>query len=116
MRFGDAFAKDVMRETMMFGLASALHEDNRYRRSSQSGFGARLKYTITSTLLARRDDGTRRLSYSRIGGTAGAAMVARMWQPPSEHTMGDAACGFGLSMGTQLGVNVAREFLHRHKN
>jgi len=112
-RFGNAYAQSIMRQTMILGVSSALHEDNRYIRSGQSGLGARLKYAIASTLLARRDDGTRRLSFSRIGSTAGTAFVSRIWQPPSASKAGDAATSFGISMGTQLGFNAVREFAHR---
>ena len=120
MRVGNSYAQHIIRQTMMFGASSVLHEDNRYLPSGQSGFGPRLKYAIASTLLARRDDGGRRLSFSRIGGTAGAAFVSRRWQPHSTNTTGDAATSFGISMGSQAGMNVAREFLsdvlHRHRS
>ncbi len=112
-RFGNAYAKNIMRQTMMYGASSLLHEDNRYLRSGQSGLGARLRYAIASTLLARRDDGTRRLSFSRVGSTAGTAFVSLLWQPPSANQAGDAATSFGISMGAQVGFNVVREFTHR---
>jgi hypothetical protein len=112
-RLGSIYAKHIVRQTIAFGASSVLHEDNRYIPSGRSGFGTRLKYAIVSTLLARRDDGTQRLSFSRIGSTAGAVFVSRLWQPPSANTTGHAATSFGVSMGTQIGFNVAREFLHR---
>ena len=112
-RLGDAFAQHIMMETMMFGAASTLHEDNRYFPSGKSGFGGRLKYAIASTFLARKDDGNWRLSYSRIGATAGTAFLSRVWQPRSTGTAGDGATSFGISEGTQVGLSVAREFLPR---
>ncbi len=118
MRFGNSYAQRIIRHTLEYGASSLLHEDNRYFHSGKFGFGPRLKYAVASTFLARRDDGTRCLSFSRIGGTAGAAVISRQWQPRSTNTMGDAATSFGISMGIQVGFSVAREFWpgirHRH--
>ncbi len=111
-RFANSYGQHLLRQTMMFGAASVLHEDNRYIRCSESGFGPRLKYAVLSTFLARRDDGTRRFSFSRIGSTAGTAFISRTWQPHSTDTPSDAASSFGISIGVQTGFNVAREFLH----
>lgn len=120
MRFGNSYAQQIIRHTLIFGASSVLHEDNRYLRSGKSGFGPRLKYAVASTFLARRDDGTQRFSFSRVGGTAGTAVISRLWQPRSTNTMGDAATSFGISMSMQVGFNVAREFmpglLHRQAN
>ncbi len=113
-RFANSYGQHLLRQTMMFGASSVLHEDNRYIRSGQSGFGPRLKYAIASTFLARRDDGARRFSFSRIGSTAGAAFISRTWQPRSTSTPVDATTSFGIAIGAQAGLNVAREFLlHR---
>lgn len=116
LRIGNGYAGHIMRSTMMSGAAAVLHEDNRYIRSGQTGVGPRLKYAIASTFLARRDDGTRRVSFSRIGGTAGTAFVSRIWQPHSTNKSSDAISSFGISIGTQTGFNIAREFwpFHRH--
>ena len=111
MRVGNAYAQQIIRSTLIFGASSVLHEDNRYLRSGKSGFGPRLKYAIASTFLARRDDGTRTFSFSRVGGTAGTAVISRIWQPRSTNTMGDASTSFGISMASQAGFNVVREFL-----
>ncbi len=64
-----------MRQTMMYGAADALHEDNRYASiRHEAGAGARLKYAVASTFLARKDDGTRRFSYSRLGSYVGCRL------------------------------------------
>jgi hypothetical protein len=110
-RFGNSYAQQVMRQTLMFGAADALHEDNRYIPSGKTGAGARLKYAMESTFLARKDDGTRRFSYSRIGSTLAVAFISREWQPPSENRPRDAAVSFGSVLGSEVGFNVAREFL-----
>jgi len=42
---------------------------------------------------------------------AAGAFVARLWLPPSQSSAGDAAISFGITMGTNVAVSVAKEFL-----
>jgi len=119
-RLGDAFAEHIIRRTLQYGASTALHEDNRYFVSGESGFFRRVKYAVVSTFLARHDSGTRSISFSRIGGDAGAAFISRIWQPRSVDSGGDGAVSFGFAIGADAGFNVFREFLpdlkrHFHK-
>jgi hypothetical protein len=104
-RFGDSFAQQIMRQTIVYGASDLLHEDNRYIPSGESGAGARMKYAIASTFLARKDNGIRRFSYSRIGGVLAVAFISREWQPPSENKPRNAASSFGTTLGTEVGFN-----------
>jgi hypothetical protein len=119
-RFASSFGENVTRETIIYGLSSALDEDNRYFRSERTGFGSRSMYAVESTFLARRSDGTRKVSYSRIIGLVATAFITRTWQPPSERGPGHAAASLGTEVGSEIGFNIAREFLptllHRHQN
>jgi hypothetical protein len=89
----------------------ALHEDNRYIRSSDHGFWKRSKYAIGSTFVARNDAGRKHFAYSRVGAAAGSSFISRVWQPRSANSAGDGAVSFGISMATDVGGNVFREFL-----
>jgi hypothetical protein len=119
-RLGNSYAQHILGGTMMYGASSVLHEDNRYIPSVESAFGPRLKYAIASSFLARRDDGTRRLSFSRLGSNLAAAFISREWQPHSTNGAQNAMTNFGTAMGTTVGFNVAREFFpkvfRRHKD
>jgi len=120
-RVGDAFAEHVLRRTLQYGASVALHEDNRYFLSGQEGFGRRLRYAVKSTFMARKDNGDQRISFSRIGGDAGAAFISRIWQPRSTTSAGDGAVSFGFAFASDVGFNVFREFWpdlkrHFHKN
>jgi hypothetical protein len=110
-RVGNSYAIHIMQGTLMYGSSSILHEDNRYIPSGQTAFGARLKYSIASSFLARRDDGTRRVSYSRLGSYLAAAFISRQWQPHSRNGAQNAIQNFETSIGMTVGFNVAREFL-----
>jgi hypothetical protein len=109
-RFGNAYAQNVIHRTLQYGIAAALHEDNRYVLSGQTGFFQRTKYAVVSTLLARHDNGNQALSVSRIGSAAGSAFISRAWQPRSTTSAGDGAVSFGITLGVDAGFNVLREF------
>ena len=109
-RVGSAFAQHIVRGTLQYGTSSALHEDNRYRPSCKKGFWKRAGYAVSSTFLARRDNGRRRFSFSRIGSAGGASFISRTWLPPSIATAGAGASSFGLTIAFDVGANVFHEF------
>ena len=97
----------------MYGASAVLHEDNRYFRSGQSGFGARFKYSIESAFLARHDDGSSHLSLSRMSGYIAVAAISGKWEPPSTDQPIHSVNAFGIAIGVETCFNVAREFLPR---
>jgi hypothetical protein len=111
-RYASSFAQHVTGETLKYGLASLLHEDNRYVLSGRTGI-ARVLYALESTFQSRDDEGQRQVSYSNIGSLAGASLISRTWQPASTGGVGNGAVNFGVAVAFAAGMNVAREFLHR---
>jgi len=109
-RWGSAYAQHFIGTALENGAAFALHEDNRYFASGKQAVWQRLLYAGESTLLTRHDDGSRSLSVSALGGTAGAAFLSRTWQPRSTGSVDDAAISLGLSLAVRTAINVAREF------
>jgi len=113
-RFVSSFAQHEVYSSLLFGASHVLAEDNRYVPSGRPDFKGRLGYALASTVLARhtQPDGTsrRRLSISRIGALAGAAFLARYWQPRSTRGFGSVALRFSASVGSTMGFNVAHEF------
>ena len=109
-RVGNAYAEHAIRQTLQYGVSAALHEDNRYFVSGETGFWKRSKYAIASAFVARHDNGDRAFSFSRMGSTAGAAFISRAWQPRSTTTTGDGAVSFGITIGSDIGLNLLREF------
>ncbi|HEY2912638.1 MAG TPA: hypothetical protein VGK21_04715 [Candidatus Angelobacter sp.] len=110
-RFANILGQYSIQRTVSYGLSSALHEDNRYFNSGKQGFWSRTGYALSSGILARHDDGSRRFSISQVGGVAAGAFLARTWLPPSQHSAGDAAVSFGITMGSNIGFGVMKEFL-----
>jgi hypothetical protein len=110
-RFASAYGQHVLNVSFSDGLAAALHEDNRYFLSGETGFGKRLRYALTSTVLARRDDGSRRVSISRLVGFGAASAVSRTWRPPGERSASGAIGSFAIVLAGQAGFNLVREFI-----
>ena len=110
-RFANILGQYSIQRTVSYGLSSALHDDNRYFNSGKQGFWSRTGYALSSGILARHDDGTRQISISQLGGVAAGAFLARTWLPPSQHSAGDAAVSFGITMGSNIGFGVMKEFL-----
>jgi hypothetical protein len=110
-RFANILGQHAVQKTATYGLSSLLHEDNRYFNSGKRGVWPRVGYALSSSVLARHDDGSRRISISQIGGTAAGAFVARAWLPPSQSSAGDGAVSFGITMGTNAGFGIVKEFL-----
>ncbi|HTA44749.1 MAG TPA: hypothetical protein VK789_20015 [Bryobacteraceae bacterium] len=110
-RFANSYGQHFIRQTLIYGASSILGEDNRYFASERTGAGPRMMYAIESTFLARRADGTRHLSYSRIGAVVATAFISREWQPHSTNGAQNAAYSMGDVFGSEIGFNIAREFL-----
>lgn len=118
-RFASSYAEHITYTTLVYGLSSLLHEDNRYLPSDETTTGRRLRYALESSVLARHDDGTRHISISKLSAFVGAALISRTWQPRSSRGLGSAVSNVGVTMGVAAGFDVMREFLpdllHRKK-
>jgi hypothetical protein len=110
-RFANIVGQYAIQRTVSYGLGSALHEDNRYFNSGRQGVWPRTGYALTSGILARHDDGSRHFSISQVGGVAAGAFLARTWLPPSQSSAGAGAVSFGISMASNMGFSVVKEFL-----
>jgi hypothetical protein len=110
-RYANIFAQYSIQRTVTYAMSSALHEDNRYFNSGKREFWPRTGYALSSAILARRDDGRRRFSFSQAGGVAAGAFLARTWLPLSQSSLGDAATSFAITTGTNVGFGLVKEFL-----
>src|SRR3954468_23005540 len=98
-RLGNIMGQYAIQRTVTFGASSILHEDNRYFGSGKKGIWRRTGYALSSSILARHDDGKRHPSASLISGFAAGAFVSRAWLPESQRSAGDGAVSLGVTMG-----------------
>lgn len=111
VRMASGFGQQLVREQIEFGVWAIDHEDPRYRRSGLHGVWPRTKYAIVHTFLARRDDGSQIPAYSRFIGDYGAGFVSREWYPDRFHNVSQGIEAGSVSLGLDVGLNVAREFI-----
>ncbi len=110
-RYANILGQYSIQRTVTFGLSSVLHEDNRYFNSGKKGIWSRTGYAVASGILARHDNGKLHLSISQLGGVAAGAFLSRSWQPASTHSAGSGAVSFGITMASNMGFGVVKEFL-----
>ncbi len=110
-RYANILGQYSIQRTVTYGLGSALHEDNRYFTSGRQGFWPRTGYALASGILARHDDGSLHFSISQVSGVAAGAFLARTWLPPSQSSVGLGAVSFGITMASNIGFSVVKEFL-----
>jgi hypothetical protein len=101
-RVASTLAYSGIRNTLGFGLDTALHQDPRYYRSVDTGLWRRTKHAIRGTILARTDSGGETLATWRFGSAYGAALISNEWYPDRLNTM-----KVGLEQGsTQIAFDL----------
>jgi hypothetical protein len=91
-------------------LDTALHQDPRYFRSTQTGFWRRTGHAFRGTILTRTDKGGETLSTWRLGSAYGAAFLSNQWYPDRLNTVGLGFAEGTLQLGFDLTGNLLSEF------
>jgi len=110
-RYASSFGGNLSRQTMAFGLETALHQDPRYFPSKEKGFKARIKNVLLQTLVARKDSGGEQFAYARVGSAFAAAQLVNAWQPQSTGSFGDGLTRGCITLGTDAAYNFLQEFV-----
>lgn len=112
-RFG-ASVGDIVSQNFWsdFVLASAFHEDTRYRRRGESHkLLPRIGYAVSRSVVARSDSGESTFAWANVLGTAMSAGLSNAYYPPKSRTPSATFTNWGTSLaGTGL-VNLMPEFL-----
>lgn len=112
-RFGSDYGEQLITTGARYALAEVFREDTIYYRCSCTGFGARLKYALISTVTARRgDDGHRVFSLAALGAPyAGSMSAALGWYPRRYNAMDGFRIG-NYNLASAAATNVAIEFIY----
>jgi len=110
-RYAADVGTDLSRQSMMFVLESALHEDPRYFPSEEKGFRARTKNVLLQTVVTRTDSGKETFAWARMGSAFAAGELANVWQPPSTGTPGRGLSRGCIMLGGDLAYNFLQEFV-----
>lgn len=110
-RFGNNMAYNGVRQTLTFGLASALHEDTRYLPSTRHGVMPRAAHAVASVFSTEDYDGDNVFYAANILGIIGASAISQAWAPPSWRDTATVSRKLTFSLLGAMGLNLAREFL-----
>jgi hypothetical protein len=119
---GSTLAYAGVRDLIGFGLDTALHQDPRDYRSSESGFWRRTKHAFHATIFTRTDAGGETVATWRFGSAYAATFLSNEWYPDRVNTVklgleqGTTQIGFDLlaNMGSEFWPDVKKKIL-RHK-
>jgi hypothetical protein len=103
-------------------LPSLLHEDPRYFRRGTGSFWGRALWATTSTVWARRDNGTWGPNYSNVGGNLIGAAISNLYYPESQRTVSETiergmvvtAQGIIGSMLIEFWPDIAHHYTKNH--
>jgi hypothetical protein len=109
-RVASTLAYAGIRNTLGFGLDTALHQDPRYYRSGEGGMWGRTKYAIRGTFLARTDSGGETLATWRFGSAYVAAFLSDEWYPDRLNTVKEGLEQGSMQIGFDLAANLGSEF------
>jgi hypothetical protein len=112
-RFASGVGRNLISETIRFGVAAADGEDPRYHRSQDTGVWKRTKHVVAETFTSETAGGSRIPAYSRFAGTYGAAFIANAWYPDSQATAGWALRRGSTALASSLGFHLFEEFMPR---
>jgi hypothetical protein len=110
-RYTSDFGTNVARQSVEFGLETALHEDPRYFPSEDKRLSARLKNVLLQTVVTRTDSGKETFAWARMGSAFAAGAITNAWQPESTDTAGHALSRGCFMLGGDFGYNFLQEFI-----
>jgi hypothetical protein len=95
-----------------FVLASALHEDTRYRRRGDSHkLWPRIGYAVSRAVVTRFDAGGATFNWANVVGTAMSAGLSNAYYPRGSRTLSVALTNWGTGVAGSGLVNLMPEFL-----
>ena len=114
-RFASSYGQHIIGEQLMFAVEAVDHEDPRRPHPQATTFKGRMWEAIKFTFVVQRDGGGWMPAYSRFVADFGTAAISRYgWYPAEFHNFQNVIdIGFS-NLGTDLGMNMLRELLHRN--
>ncbi len=85
-------------------------EDPRYYRLGEGSGGTRFAHALEHAVIAHRNDGSSMFNFSEWLGTASVVVLSNVYHPGNKRGVGPAAEGIAISIGTDSGFDVLREF------
>ncbi|HEV2387809.1 MAG TPA: hypothetical protein VGS20_11205 [Candidatus Acidoferrales bacterium] len=93
-----------------FVLPALLHQDPRYFRLGEGGFGRRVWYAVSRVFLTYDDSGRTVFYTSALSGTVIAAGLSNLYYPSQDVGFGHSATRVAIDLGNTALYNLAAEF------
>ena len=110
-RVASNFGKNLIKQTTIYGLDSALKLDSHYYRSTKKDAGSKIKNALLSPVTARNSGGKRVIGVPRLIGTyTGSIVAAEAWYPDRYSWKNGVRSGT-ISLGIGAAFNLFKEFV-----
>ncbi len=110
-RFAAAEGDQITSSIFILGvLPTVLHDDPRYFRRGQGSALSRLKYSVTRTIITRKDDQTPTFNAPQVFGQLIQAGISNAYYPSQDRNISGTFKGWGINLGYNCGYNLLKEF------
>jgi len=109
-RLASNLGRNVVRNTVIYGLDEALKLDSHYYRSKKRDVGSRVGNALISTVTARTPSGKRTVGVPRLVGTFTANVVAAEVWYPARYDWKSGMRNGTISLGVNAMFNLVKEF------
>jgi hypothetical protein len=110
-RVASNFGKNVIRQSVTYGLDEAFKLDSHFYRSKDKSVGARVRNAVISPITARDKNGKRVFGFPRLVGSYTANIVARETWYPDRYDWKDGVKSGTISLGFNAAFNLFKEFV-----
>lgn len=112
-RYASSFGQNVIQQTVIYGLDSALGLDTGFRKSERKGFFPRMTDALVENIISRTRSGKRVISAPRFTGAYASAFISHEAWYPARYGYKDALRSGTRSWVSGFGINLLREFVIR---
>ena len=110
-RYASGLGQNVIQQTVIYGLDSALNLDTGFEKSQREGFLPRFKDAVLQNVTSRKRNGDRVVSVPRFAGVYTGSIVARETWFPDRYSYKDGIRNGTTTLLTGFGINLMREFV-----
>ncbi|MGH7783056.1 MAG: hypothetical protein ACREO5_04350, partial [Candidatus Binatia bacterium] len=110
-RFASSVGKDIVENTVIYGLDESFKIDSSFYRSKNRSVGSRIKNALISPVTARNRSGKRVFGFPRIAGTYTASIVASETWFPARYGWKDGLKSGTYTLGFDVAFNLVKEFV-----
>lgn len=110
-RFASSLGKTAIRQTVVYGLDSAMGLDTGFKKSTRKGFGPRFEDALLENITSRNRSGERVPAVPRFVGIYTSQIIAKETWYPERYNYKDGLRSGTRSLLTGFGINLIREFV-----